>query len=269
MAGISPMESPNRALKEKPPPPAFSFIKGQLGCLLLHGFGDTATLMEPMGTYLRAQDIGARGITLPGHGTSLEDFANVSSQRLLSVVESEYAELKKSCDSVVIVGFSMGGLLALQLATLRDVDGIVTICTPVFPRGGPAGEKTIRLAARLGGAFGANIPKLGFTSLSDKSLSEYLTGYESYPFRSVLRLLELMEITRPIMNRVQAPILVTQSSRDDLIWGKSGEYILDSVKSMEKRFLSLQNSRHKAPIDSDRHILFEEIAKFSLECAKR
>jgi carboxylesterase len=261
-----PVES---AVQETKLPPAFSFIQGPLGCLLVHGFGDTAALMEPMGEYLRAENISARGITLPGHGSSLRAFARVSNQRLLGVVEAEYLELKKNCDSVVVVGFSMGGLLALQLATFREVDGIVTICAPMFPRGGPAGEKVIRLASKVGGAFGADLPKMGFTSLSDKSLSRCLTGHERYPFRSVYRLIELMETTRHVLQRVTSPILVAQSRRDDVIWKKSGEYLLRSVNSARKEIVFLENSRHKAPIDGDRHFLFEKIHKFSLDLAKK
>jgi carboxylesterase len=244
--------------------PAFSFIRGPVGCLLVHGFGDTAALMEPMGTHLSTQGISTKGITLPGHGTSLEDFAGISNQKLLGMVEMEYAKMKESCESVVIVGFSMGGLLALQLAAMRDLGGIVTICSPVFPRGGYAGEKAIKIVARLGAVFGANIPKMGATSLSDKTLAEYLVGYKSYPSRSVLCLVESMEMTRTIIKRVNAPILIVQSRRDDVIWKNSGKYMFDSVSSKEKRLIHLENSRHKAPLDRDRHILFEEVSRFCL-----
>lgn len=263
------MASTETAVKRTTLPPAFSFIRGPLGCLLVHGFGDTAVLMEPMGEYLRSEDISIRGTTLPGHGTSLEEFAGISNQRLLGVVEAEYLELKRNCDSVVVVGFSMGGLLALQLATLREVEGIVTICTPMFPRGGPAGEKILKLASKVGGALGASLPKLGFTSLSDKSLSRYLTGYEKYPFSSIYRLIELMETTRHVLRRVSAPILVVQSRRDDVVWKKSGDYLLSSVNSGRKEIVYLENSRHKAPIDRDRHLLFEEIRRFSMEHVKK
>lgn len=248
--------------------PAFSFIEGPLGCLLVHGFGDTAALMEPMGTYLSAQGVSTKGITLPGHGTSLEDFANISNQRLLGMVEKEYTKLKENCDSVVTVGFSMGGLLALQLATMRDLEGIVTICAPVFPRGGYVGEKMIKTVSRFGAKFGATIPTLGMTSLSDKTLSEYLVGYKSYPTRSLLRLVELMETTRTVLKRVKAPILVVHSRRDDVIWKKSGEYIFDSVESKKKSLLRLENSRHKAPLDRDRRILFDEVGKFCSLCSQ-
>jgi len=263
------MVPPETAIRETSLPPAFSFIKGSLGCLLVHGFGDTAALMEPMGEYLCAEDISTRGITLPGHGTSLREFTSTTNERLLGVMETEYLELKKTCDSVVVVGYSMGGLLALQLATLRDIEGIVTICTPMFPRGGPAGEKIIKLTAKLGGAFGASLPKMGFTSLSDRSLSKHLSGYEKYPFRSISRLVKLMETTRPVLRRVLAPILVVQSRRDDVVWKKSGEYLMDSVSSRQKELIQLENSRHKAPIDGDRHFLFEQIRRFSMEHADK
>jgi carboxylesterase len=249
--------------------PAFSFIRGPVACLLIHGFGDTATLMEPMGSHLSAQGITTKGITLPGHGTTLEDFAKVSNQKLLAMVEAEYSKLKESFEAVVLVGFSMGGLLALHLATMRDVEGIVTICAPAFPRGGRIGEKAIKFVAKLGAPLGTRFPKMGFTSLSDKTLSHYLVGYKSYPSRSVLRLVELMESTRTVVSRVNAPILIVQSQRDDVIWKNSGKYIFDSVKSEEKRLLLLENSRHKAPIDRDRQLLFEEISKFCLSRPKQ
>lgn len=249
--------------------PAFSFLRGPVGCLLIHGFGDTATLMEPMGAHLGNQGISTRGMTLPGHGTSLEDFANVSNQKLLGMVEKEYDEFKKACDSVVIAGYSMGGLLALQLATLREVEGIVTICAPMFPRGGVLGEKALWVGARIGSAAGVNIPKFGLSSLSDKTLSEYQIGHNSYPSCSVVRLIELMESTRGVIRRVNAPTLVVQSRHDDVIWKKSGEYILNLIGSEEKRLVQLDNSRHKAPIDKDRHILFEEVSRFVLACARQ
>jgi carboxylesterase len=225
--------------------------------------------MEPMGAYLSSEDISCKGITLPGHGTSPEEFSRTTNQKLLAMVETEYLKLKEKCDSVILVGFSMGGLLALQLSTLRNVDGIVAICTPMFLCGGRAGETVIGFASKLGGAFGASLPKMGLMSLSDKTLSEYLTGYEKYPLRSISRLVNLMEVTRPVLRRVSAPILVMQSRKDNLIWKKSGEYLFDSVGSAKKKIVQMVNSRHKAPIDIDRHFLFEEIRRFSVECAAK
>jgi carboxylesterase len=254
-------------MPKKPLAPAFSLIRGPVGCLLVHGFGDTAALMEPMGAHLGARGISTKGITLPGHGTTLDDFAETSNPKLIAKVEMEYAKLKQEYESVVVVGFSMGGLLALQLGTMREVDGIVAICAPVYPRGGEAGEKLLKVVARVGSVFGANIPKLGMTSLTDKTLSEYMVGYKAYPSQSVLRLVELMQLTRAVIGRVASPILVVQSRRDDVIWRDSGKVIYDSVKSKEKRLIYLENSRHKAPIDRDRHILFEEVSKFCLSRA--
>jgi len=255
--------------KKKTNTPAFSFIRGPLGCLLVHGFGDTATLMEPMGSHLGGQGISIRGITLPGHGTSLEDFAAVSNQKLLAMVEREYDDFSRTCESVVIVGFSMGALLALQLATMREIEGIVTICSPIFPRGGALGEKALKIGAKIGSMVGINIPKLGLNSLSDKTLSEYQTGHKSYPSRSVLRLIKLMESTRSVISRVNAPILIVQSRHDDVIWKKSGKHIYNSIGSTEKKLVQLENSRHKAPIDRDRNILFEEVSRFALACSRQ
>ena len=107
------------------------------------------------------------------------------------------------------------------------------------------------------------------TSLADKTLSDRMTGYEKYPMRSMARLMELMESTRPVLRRVTSPILILQSRKDDVIWKKSGEYLLRSVASQVKELVYLEQSRHKAPIDMDRHTLFEQIRRFSMDCANR
>ena len=240
------------------------FDQGDIGCLLVHGFGDTAALMEPMAAYLKELGIGARSIDLPGHNSSLRDFAHISAQKLIATVEREYSEMKAHYRSVVVVGFSMGALLAIHLATLRDVEGLVTICAPVFPRGGLFGEKMLKYFARAGTKVGASIPKFGITSLSDKTLAAYLNGYKRYPARSILCLIQLMEVTRPVLKRVTAPLLVVHSQRDDVVWKESGRHIYHAVGSNEKRFIVLENSRHKAPIDRDRDILFEEVGRFCL-----
>lgn len=230
--------------------------------MLVHGFGDTATLMEPMANYLETQGIGTRCVTLPGHGTTLKDFALISCQKLIGKLEREYVDMKESYDSVIVVGYSMGGLLAIHLATLRDIEGLVTICTPIFPRGGAAGERALKYAARAGLVLGINIPKFGITSLSDRTLLSHVNGYKKYPARSILCLIELMELTRPILKRVTAPALVVHSQNDDVIWKESGRRIYDSLGSAEKKLIVLENSRHKAPIDRDRAVLFDEISAF-------
>ncbi len=238
-----------------------------VGCLLVHGFGDTAALMEPMALHLKRLGIASRCINLPGHNSSIKDFALISAEKLLGTLEKEYAKLKEEHDAVVVCGFSMGGLLALNLATLRDVEGLVTICAPVFPKGGVLGEKTLKVVSKVGSAMGASIPKFGITSLSDKSLAACLNGYKRYPARSILCLIELMERTRPILKRVTAPALIFQSYRDDVVWSDSGRHIYDSIGSNKKRLVMLENSRHKAPIDRDREILFEETGRFCLSHA--
>lgn len=253
-----------KMLETKPSSPAFTFVEADVACLLVHGFGDTAALMEPMAAYLNERGIPTACINLPGHGTSLEDFALISSQKLVGTVEKEYARLKERYRSVVVVGFSMGGLLALHLGTLRDIEGIVTICAPFFPRGGALGEKALKFVAKAGAAARISIPKFGMTSLTDKSLAATLDGYKRYPARSILCLVELMQLTRPILKRVTSPLLVVQAYRDDVVWSDSGRHIYNSVGSTEKRFIMLENSRHKAPIDADRELLFEEISRFCM-----
>jgi len=71
------------------------------------------------------------GILLSGHGTTPEQMASTSWEDWTKDAEAGVRKLRKSCDIIIGIGLSMGGLLALHLATLGLIDGIVTMNAPM------------------------------------------------------------------------------------------------------------------------------------------
>ena len=64
--------------------------------------------------------------TLPGHGVTL-NLPNVSAESWMMEAELAMRRLQKKVDRVIVVGFSMGGLIALYLSLRYPVDKLVLL----------------------------------------------------------------------------------------------------------------------------------------------
>ncbi len=101
-------------------------------CLLLHGIAGSPFEVEPLAPGLR--DLGCRVVmpTLPGHDTTVADFRATFFPDWLEHAEKAYLELKKEHQRVVVIGFSMGGALAMHLAARHGPAGLVTLAAPLY-----------------------------------------------------------------------------------------------------------------------------------------
>jgi carboxylesterase len=68
--------------------------------------------------------------TLPGHGTSIEDFRTSFFPDWLGHAEKRLLALQATYDRVIPIGFSMGAAIALSLAALHQTHAVVALSTP-------------------------------------------------------------------------------------------------------------------------------------------
>jgi len=86
------------------------------GVLALHGFGATPQEVELVVNV--ARDLGLRALAplLPGHGLSVEELARTSFEDWRGAAEAALREVAPGGAPAIVVGSSMGSLLALDLA---------------------------------------------------------------------------------------------------------------------------------------------------------
>ena len=101
-------------------------------CLLLHGYGGSPFEVEPVSLALQAAGYHTCSPLLPGHGTSVAEFKKTFFSDWLGCAEESLLNLQKKHTHVMVAGFSMGGALALHLASRHTVAGIATLAGPVF-----------------------------------------------------------------------------------------------------------------------------------------
>lgn len=229
-------------------------LGGKHGVLLIHGFTGSPSEMGLMGEFLHNEGYTVLVPRLCGHGTTVEEMASTKWSHWYSGVEDGYHLLKQICDKITVIGLSMGGLLALKLASEHPVDKIVSLSTPIY-----IVDKRLDMLPiyRL---FRNFMPKKRkkFAGIASK----YNVCYTATPLSSLSSLLDLIRHVDGLLPTIHTTILIIQGKHDHTVQPKSAVYIYDTIASLEKKILWLEKSGHIVTLDIERETVFREIAAF-------
>lgn len=161
---------------------SFSPGKAKVAFLYIHGFkasrAEGEAVMDNMAQKFRASIYYLR---LPGHGTNMEDQAARSYSEYLDESENALQMVSTLGEKVIVVGTSMGGLIATYLAAQHpDTIAGLILASPFFEPVNPLGD----IAAYPGGIWFMETvrgTKIWDTSINPKDPSDRrLPGYEKY-----------------------------------------------------------------------------------------
>src|SRR5512141_3506758 len=86
----------------------FFYSGNHVGCLLVHGFTGTPYEMHELGRRLAAQGYTVLGPALAGHATCLQDMIPTRWPDWYGSVTSGYDRLSEQCDTLFVIGLSLG-----------------------------------------------------------------------------------------------------------------------------------------------------------------
>jgi carboxylesterase len=223
------------------------YIKGNnIGILISHGFNGTPQSVRYIGEELAKYGFTVLAPRLKGHGTHVYDMENSIHEEWFESLERGYFELKKHCESIFVIGQSMGGTLSLWLAKkYKDINGIITI-NPALSL--PAYENL----------KGKSYPKFveeGEPDIKAKNVSEIT--YEKVPIKSIHELQKLMELTPSILSEINCSILGIKSINDHVVPHKNTDFVLNTICSTKKELVILHNSFHVASMDHDKDLIIK------------
>jgi carboxylesterase len=223
---------------------------GRVGVLLVHGFTGNPLATRPLGRRLAAEGHRVEVPLLPGHGTSHRDLAGTRYRDWVEAVERVFDHLLTSCDRVVLVGHSLGGTIALDLASRRPdhVDGVVVINPLVADRE--------ELLAKLAPALSYVLPfvprdlaGMPTDDLARPDVEEHAYALvSSKAARSLMA--QLPRIRRQLLDLTQ-PLLVVRSPQDHTVSPRSSLELLQLVGSGDLRELVCEHSYHVPQLDYD------------------
>ncbi|MEO1286579.1 MAG: alpha/beta fold hydrolase [Chloroflexota bacterium] len=103
----------------------FRWDGGSTAALLIHGYPGTPAEVRPIAEILHDEGWTVRGILLPGFGTDIATMAERTHDDWLNATRDALHELRQTHEHVYVVGYSMGGAIAMTLAEQEPVDGLV------------------------------------------------------------------------------------------------------------------------------------------------
>lgn len=203
--------------------------RNQVGCLLIHGFGGDRGEVIALATHLEGQGYPVACPQLAGHTGKRADLRGVSYNEWIRAAEKSLVELDKECDSVILIGFSMGGLIAFNLALTHKPLCIITINTPIY-------YWDIK---RIVQNVSDDIKTRKFFHTK-----RYIANSAKFPFSALDNFQRLLRKTKAILKENTSPLYVLQAIDDDTTRQDSAAYILKHVASDNKKVDYLNNSGH-------------------------
>lgn len=228
-----------------------------LGVLLIHGFTSSLDTVNGLIPCLERDRLPYRVPVLRGHGSKPEALRGVGAQDWYVDARAALFDLLKECEQAVVVGLSMGGLVALQLAIdhPEHVAGVVSVAA----------------AMRFKSPLAKWTPLLGkFTKYwpspkPPKGATYHCTNYPYFAIDSFASLLRYGQEIEGRLHEVKVPILVLGTKMDNVVDPKAAQLIFDGVSSTDKELRWFTRSGHEMMQDCEHEAVFAAIEEFALK----
>jgi carboxylesterase len=227
----------------------------KVGVLLLHGFTSSLKTVDGLAARLEAADIPYEMPVLRGHNTTYEDLRGVTAADWYEDAEKALLQLhsREDIEKIVVVGLSMGGLVALELG-MEHPDKV-------------AGVATVAAALRFKDPLSKLTPVLAKLvsywpspeSFNDPSRRVLCENYEKFPtdaFNSLYRYAERIEDS---LDSLRVPIRVLQSKKDQVVAPVSANIIYENVSSEHREISWYMESGHEMMQDLEAEAVFDDL----------
>src|SRR5579863_874792 len=192
------------------------FLPGSgLSALLIHGLSGTPYEMRYLGDRLAAAGVRVLGVRLKGHAGAPEELGASDHSSWYESAVQGFERLREYGDANVVVGLSMGAILAARLAAdQREAVAGLVMLAPAFFLPAPT-----RIALRLMRPARTWGDKVYFRSgagsdIHDDAARSVHPGTRLMPLGAALSLIDLSDVVRPRLEEVVQPALVIHSRRD-------------------------------------------------------
>ncbi|MGP0030790.1 MAG: alpha/beta hydrolase [Acidimicrobiales bacterium] len=215
------------------------------GALVLHGFTGNPQSMRGLALALADAGFTVELPLLPGHGTDIADMIPTRWEDWSAAAEAAYEELAARCETVTVVGLSMGGSLAVWLGERHpEIAALVLVNPLVVPPDADAVafiESMLEGGDELAPGVGSDIAQEGVTE----------SAYAQLPLRAALSLFAGVGEVEADLGAVTCPILLFSSPQDHVVPPVSGDRLVAGVSGSVERIV-LERSFHVATLDFDK-----------------
>ena len=232
------------------------------GIYLIHGFSSTTYEVKKLAIHLSELGYYVKADNLPGHGTSIEDCNLTTHKEWLTFVEQEIATMYSHCKKVIVMGVSMGGVLALHLGSIFPLDGVVAAGALFMFKN----QFDVRILVRLLHKIKVKVPKRKTFNAQDlKSINHDFYGYTHYPLTALNEMRKLVDKVKINLHKISSPVLLIHSKVDKTALFENYHIIKNALKTPNLSTLVVNETGHHVfdTEASDKEEIFNTISKFS------
>lgn len=225
------------------------------GVLFLHGFSGGPYEIQPFADYIKERTDWTISIpTFSGHGEA-EDLAmkGYEAQHWMMDAELAYRRLAKQVDEIIVVGFSMGGVIAMYLAIRYKVKKLVLLSAAAKYVSPTQLVKDIRFMAQ-----DAMHKKLEENELFQR----YKFKFKNVPLSATIQFMKVVRKTEPYIQNVNCPTFIVQGLLDGVVPSATGQFLFDRIRSIEKEIYMSEYGKHHICFSEDCELWFEKTFQF-------
>lgn len=223
------------------------------GVLILHGFSGGPYEIEPFETFLKERtnwEIVAP--TFCGHGDELSIYGYKAEHWLMDA-EIAYRQLAKKADEIIVVGFSMGGVIAMYLAKRYPVKKLVLLSAAVKYMSPAQLMQDLRMLAR----------EAVHGHLRDNELfRRYEYKLKNVPLSSAVEFTRIVKKVEPYIGHLNVPTFIVQGEKDGVVPSMTAQFIYDQLKVNEKYVYLSVNGKHHICFSDDYNEWFCQVFDF-------
>jgi len=214
------------------------------GVILVHGYMAAPEEIRPLAEFLHQNGYYVYGVRMRGHGTAPEDLAARNWEKWYDSASRAYIIMKNSVKTFFIVGFSMGGGIALLQAANKPgrYAGVVSINAPLKLKG-----MAVKFAPFVV-AWNTLLDKMSMEKLKKEFIENDPENphinYVRNPVRGGYELDRLMRLVEKRLQNVTEPALIIQASGDPVVDPVSGQEIFDKLGSQDKELHTVPADHH-------------------------
>ncbi len=221
-----------------------------MAVLLIHGLLASPAELKDYAENLLNQGYTVLAIRLKGHGTSPYDLREQTFQDWYDSVQRGLNIISAYCDSIIVIGFSTGGALALKLAAEHNdkVSVVIAVAVPV-----KFVDKSFLFIPLL---HGTNRLLKWVSSIEGvkpfiENLPEHPEiNYRHVPVKSLYELRHLMADVENQLDKIVAPVLIISVDEDPVVHPDSAQIIMNKLASKHKKNVSIHANQHGALMEN-------------------